>query len=57
MADIINLNRVKKAAAKAAAKVQADANAAKFGQSKAMKAAEKKRVDKARRELDGHSRQ
>ena len=28
MADIINLNRVKKAAAKAAAKVQADANAA-----------------------------
>lgn len=57
MADIINLNRVKKAAAKAAAKVQADANSAKFGQSKAMKAADKKRVDKTRRELDGHSRQ
>lgn len=56
MAEIINLNRAKKAVAKSAAKVQADANSAKFGQSKADKATEKKRADKAQRDLDGHKR-
>ncbi len=56
MAEIINLNRAKKAAVKAAAKVQADANAAKFGQSKAEKAAQETRADKAQRDLDGHKR-
>lgn len=56
MADIINLNRAKKAAAKTAAKVQADANAVKFGQSKSEKAAQKSRSDKAQRDLDGHKR-
>lgn len=54
MADIINLNRAKKAAAKAAAKVQAAANAAKFGQSKSAKAALQKQADRAARDLDGH---
>ncbi len=57
MAEIINLNRAKKSAAKAAAKVQADANSAKFGQSKSAKATENQRADRAKRDLDGHLRE
>lgn len=57
MAEIINLNRAKKAAAKAAAKVQADANSAKFSQSKSAKATENQRADRAKRDLDGHLRE
>ena len=53
---VINLNRAKKAALVKAAKVQADANAAKFGQTKAEKQAQKKRAEKAARDLDGHAR-
>ena len=57
MAEIINLNRAKKAAFIKAAKVQADANSAKFGQSKAAKSAAKQRTDKAARDLEGHKRE
>jgi hypothetical protein len=57
MAEIINLNRAKKAAAKAAAKVQADTNSAKFGQSKSAKATQHKQSDRAKRDLDGHLRE
>lgn len=56
MADIINLNRAKKTAAKAVAKAQADANSAKFGQTKSAKALQQQRADKAQRDLDGHLR-
>ena len=56
MAEIINLNRAKKAALIKAAKVQADTNAMKFGQSKSAKSAAKQRSDKAQRDLDGHKR-
>ncbi len=56
MAEIINLNRAKKTALIKAAKVQADANCVKFGQTKAAKTAQKKNADKVQRDLDGHKR-
>ncbi|URW77036.1 DUF4169 family protein [Sphingomonas donggukensis] len=40
MAEIISLNRVRKAKARAAKAVEADANRAKFGRTKAEKAAD-----------------
>lgn len=57
MAQIINLNRAKKAAAKSAAKRQADANAAKFGQTKAEKALRQQVQAKSAQCLDGHLRE
>lgn len=57
MAQIINLNRAKKAAAKSAAKRQADANAAKFGQTKAEKALRQQVQVKSAQCLDGHLRE
>jgi hypothetical protein len=57
MAQIINLNRAKKAAAKSAAKLQADANAAKFGQTKAEKALRQQVQAKSAQSLDGHLRE
>ncbi len=53
---VINLNRAKKAAMAKTAKVQADANAVKFGLTKAEKLAQKKRAEKAARDLEGHAR-
>jgi len=52
----VNLNKVRKAKKKAAAKVEADANAIRFGRSKADKAQDEaqKRQDAAR--LDRHLR-
>ena len=55
MAEIINLRSVKKARQRAEATAQADANAAKFGRTKAEKQAESARKDKAKRDLDGHA--
>ncbi|MGO4909327.1 DUF4169 family protein [Pseudorhodobacter sp. W20_MBD10_FR17] len=55
MAEIINLRSVKKAKAKAGTRAQADANAAKFGRTKAEKLAEAARKDKVKRVLDGHA--
>jgi len=52
MADIVNLNRFRKAKAKAAAEVEADNNRIAFGRTKAGKEAERKARDKARAELD-----
>ena len=57
MAPMINLNRVKKAADKSAAKRQADANSVKFGQTKAQKTAEKQKQDAAIRQIEGHLRE
>lgn len=56
MAEVINLRQAKKQAARKAAKVVADANAAKFGRSKAEREVEKARAEKATRDLDGHRR-
>ncbi len=57
MAEIVNLNRVRKARAKAAAGKTAEANRTKFGRSKAERDAEA--AGKARREalLDGAKRE
>ena len=57
MAELINLRAVRKAKAKAETRVQADANAAKFGSSKAEKAQETARAEKAKRDLDGRQRE
>ena len=54
MADPVNLKAARKARARAEAKVAADANAAKFGRTKAERDREAAQADKARRDLDGH---
>ena len=56
MAEIVNLNRFRKARARAEDRAQADANAAKFGRSKAEKDLEKARAEKAARDLEAHRR-
>ncbi len=57
MAEIVNLRTAKKQAARKAARVTADANAAKFGRTKAERDAEAARSAKAARDLDGHLRE
>lgn len=54
MAEIINLNRARKTQARDDSKVQADANAVKFGRSKAARIAEAAQSEKARKMLDQH---
>ena len=54
MAEVINLKAARKSRVRAEARGVADANAAKFGRSKAVKTLEEARAEKARRELDGH---
>jgi hypothetical protein len=56
MAEIINLRQVKKQAARKAARMTADANAAKFGRTKAERDQQDAFADKTRRALDGHRR-
>ncbi len=51
---VVNLNKLRKTKERAADRAQADANAAKFGRTKAEKALEDARTEKARRDLDGH---
>ncbi|EJL27220.1 hypothetical protein PMI01_03872 [Caulobacter sp. AP07] len=57
MAEILNLNRARKAKTKADAKVQAVENRAKFGRTKGDKALETARAEKLKRELDGARRE
>ena len=52
----INLNKARKARARADKQARADENAVKHGRSKAQKAAEKTAQDKAVIRLDGHKR-
>ncbi|WP_300055134.1 DUF4169 family protein [uncultured Roseobacter sp.] len=53
----VNLNKRRKARAKAAKKAQADENAVRFGRTKAEKEANKAQAAKATRDLDGHKRE
>ena len=53
---VVNLNSARKAQAKAAARVKADENAAKYGQTKAKRELGKARTAKAASDLDGHRR-
>ncbi len=54
MSDIVNLNRQRKARARAEKRRTADANAVKFGRTKAERVLEAARSDHARRVLDQH---
>lgn len=54
MSKVTNLNQIRKQKARADKRAEADANAAKFGRTKAQKALEQAQADKARRELDRH---
>ena len=56
MAEIINLRAAKKARSKTEARAQADANAAKFGRTKAERSLDQAREGKAQATLDGHKR-
>ncbi|MDE3240778.1 MAG: DUF4169 family protein [Paracoccaceae bacterium] len=56
MAEIVNLTRARKAQARVKKRAEGDENAAKFGRTKAQKAAEKSAADKARKTLDAHRR-
>ena len=56
MAEIVNLNRFRKAKDKATQKAEADANAVKFGRTKAEKRLEEARKALEDRKLDGHNR-
>jgi hypothetical protein len=55
VAEIISLNRARKARDKADAKMQAVENRAKFGRTKGEKSADRAIADAMRRELDGHA--
>jgi len=57
MAEVVNLNKARKARARVAAKTQAVENRAKFGLSKADKAKAKAEVRLADQRLDGHERE
>ena len=52
----MNLNQFRKQKARAENRARADANAAKFGRSKAEKARDAAEADAAARRLDGHRR-
>ncbi|MFO1111985.1 MAG: DUF4169 family protein [Bradyrhizobium sp.] len=54
MADVVNLNRFRKRAAKQEAEKQADANRARFGRSKTEQAQEQRRSERANALLDQH---
>ncbi|HEY0214597.1 MAG TPA: DUF4169 family protein [Paenirhodobacter sp.] len=54
MAQITNLNRFRKQKARAEQRVTADANAAKFGRTKAQRAQEEAESARVRAALDGH---
>jgi hypothetical protein len=57
MSEVVNLNKARKARAKAEAKTQAAENRAKFGRTKAEKQLEAARAEKVRKLLDGAKRE
>jgi len=52
----VNLNKFRKAKARAEKRAKGDANAVKFGRSKAAKDAERTRLDRETTRLDAHRR-
>jgi hypothetical protein len=54
MAEVISLSRARKDRERLKKRAEADANAAKFGRTKAQKARDDQAAEKARRDLDGH---
>jgi len=57
MTAIVNLNKARKARAKAGAKLEAAENRVRFGRTRAEREAAAARDDKARRDLDGNKRE
>lgn len=57
MAQVINLNRQRKAREQARQRAEADANALKFGRRKTDRLREAAEADKAARDLDGHQKE
>ncbi|MGR3514176.1 MAG: DUF4169 family protein [Paracoccaceae bacterium] len=57
MSKIVNLNKARKARARDADRKVVDANAVKFGRTKAERALDRDEVDKAARKLDDHKRE
>ncbi len=57
MSKIVNLNKARKSRARDAARKQADANAVKFGRTKAEKTRDRAEAEKASRDLDGQKRE
>lgn len=57
MAEIINLNRARKARQKAGAKATAEANRALHGRSRTEREAQKIERERANRHLEGHKRE
>ena len=57
MTKIVNLNKARKARNRDAARKTADANAIKFGRTKAEKDQDRATNDKAARDHDGHKRE
>lgn len=57
MSSVINLNRFRKTKARAERRAAADANAAKFGRTKAERGLAEARAEKAARDLEAHRRE
>ncbi len=57
MSKVTNLNRFRKEKARTEKRQTADANAAKFGRTKAERDVEKARAEKAARHVEGHKRE
>jgi hypothetical protein len=57
MAEIINLNRARKVKTKVEEKARAAVNRVAHGRTRAEKALERARADKAQRHIDGHKRE
>ncbi|MFK7876675.1 MAG: DUF4169 family protein [Paracoccaceae bacterium] len=53
---VVNLNKARKAKARADKRAQADQNSIRFGRSKSQKSADEKRAETAARHIDGHKR-
>ena len=57
MGEVVNLRTAKKQAARKAARAKGDANAARFGQSRAERDLQTAREEQDRARLDGHRRE
>jgi hypothetical protein len=57
MAELVNLNRARKAKSRSDAESRAAENRAKFGRTKAEKTLDRARAEKAARDLDGGKRE
>jgi len=57
MSQPVNLNKYRKAKARAEAKMRADENAVKYGRTGPQKKLDRAEADKAQRGLDGHERE